>query len=87
MVPCSQTLLENEFVKSMGMMLLIAGGLIAAVGLVLLVAPKVPWLGNLPGDINYRGKNTSFHFPVVSCIVASVVLTLLLNIVLRFFRK
>lgn len=73
--------------KSVGLMLLVAGGVIAAVGLLLLIAPKIPWLGNLPGDIHYRGRNSSFHFPVVSCIVVSVILTLVLNIALRLFRK
>jgi uncharacterized protein YecE (DUF72 family) len=58
----------------------------------LLIAPKLPWLppssgeadygatsGNLPGDIHFRGKNTEFHFPVVTCIVVSIVLTVVPN--------
>jgi hypothetical protein len=73
--------------KSLGMVLLIAGCVTAAVGLALLVAPKVPWLGNLPGDIHCRGKNTEFHFPVATCIVISIVLTAVLNVLLRLFRR
>jgi len=73
--------------KSLGMLLLIVGGVTAAVGLALLLAPKVPWLGQLPGDIHYRGKNTSFDFPVTTCIVVSIVLTMVLNLVLRWFRR
>ena len=73
--------------KSLGMFLLIVGCVTAIVGLVLLVAPKIPWLGNLPGDIHYRGKNTSFHFPLATCIVVSIVLTIVLNLVLRMFRR
>lgn len=73
--------------KNLGTLLLIAGGVIAAVGIVLLVAPKIPWLGNLPGDIHYRGKSSEFHFPVVTCIVVSIVLTVVLNVVLRLFRR
>ncbi|MBT3194803.1 MAG: DUF2905 domain-containing protein [Verrucomicrobia bacterium] len=73
--------------KQLGMHLLIIGFFTAAVGLVLLVAPKIPWLGNLPGDIHYRGKSTEFHFPVVTCIVVSIVLTVVLNVVLRWFRR
>ena len=69
------------------MLLLITGCITAAVGLVLLFAPKLPWLGHLPGDIHYEGKNTSFHFPVVTCIVVSIVLTVLMNLVLRLFRR
>ena len=73
--------------KSLGLLLLIIGCVTAAVGLVLLIAPKVPWLGNLPGDIHYRGRNAEFHFPVVTCIVVSIVLTVVLNLVLRLLRR
>ena len=73
--------------KSLGMLLLVVGCITAVVGLVLLVAPKIPWLGNLPGDIHYRGKNSEFHFPVVTCIVVSIVLTVVVNAVLRSFRR
>lgn len=69
------------------MLLLIVGCVTAAVGLVLVLAPRIPWLGHLPGDIHYRGKNTSFHFPVVTCLVLSIVLTIVLNLVLRLFRR
>ena len=47
----------------------------------------VPWLGHLPGDIHYEGKNASFHFPMVTCIVLSIILTVLLNLVLRLFKR
>lgn len=73
--------------KNLGVLLLIAGLATAAVGLALLLVPKIPWLGHLPGDIHWRGRNTSFHFPVVTCIVVSIVLTVLLNLVLRLFRR
>ena len=73
--------------KSLGMLQLIVGCITASIGLVLLVAPKIPWLGHLPGDIHYRGKNTSVDFPVVTCIVVSIVLTIVLNIVLRLFKR
>jgi hypothetical protein len=39
------------------------------------------------GDIHYRGKHTSFHFPLTTCIVASIILTVVLNLVLRWFRR
>lgn len=73
--------------KNLGMLLLIVGCVTAAVGLVLLITPKIPWLDNLPGDIHYRGKSTEFHFPVVTCIVVSIVLTIVLNVVLKLFRR
>ena len=73
--------------KSLGMLLLIAGCTTAVIGLVLLIAPKMPWLGHLPGDIDYRGKHMSFHFPLTTCIVVSIILTIVLNLVLRLFKR
>ncbi len=61
--------------------LLIAIGLgTAALGLLAVAAAKLgfPRLGKLPGDIVYRGKNATVYFPIVTCIVVSVLLTLAL---------
>lgn len=73
--------------KNVAILLVTFGAVIILVGLALLIAPKVPWLGRLPGDIHCRGKNVSFHFPLTTCLVLSVVLTVILNLVLRLFRK
>lgn len=59
----------------MGKLLIIVGLLIAGVGLLMVLG--VP-LGRLPGDITVRRGNVSFSFPIVTCIVLSVVLTLVL---------
>ncbi len=60
-----------------GKILLMAGLAIAALGLLLMFGPKIPWLGRLPGDILIRRGNTTFYFPVVTCIILSVVITVL----------
>jgi hypothetical protein len=62
----------------LGKLLLVFGGAIVVAGAVLLLAGRfnLP-LGHLPGDIVYRGKNTVFYFPLTTCIVISVVLSLL----------
>ena len=65
----------------MGKFLIVLGLVIALVGV--LVSMGVP-LGRLPGDISFRRGNTSFHFPIVTSIVLSIVLTLLLSF---FFRR
>jgi hypothetical protein len=44
-------------------------------------------LGRLPGDIRIEGTNGSFYFPIVTSILVSIVLTLLLNIIIRLFHK
>lgn len=62
----------------LGKLLLVFGGASVVAGAVLLLAGRfnLP-LGHLPGDIVYRGKNTAFYFPLTTCIVISVVLSLL----------
>lgn len=67
----------------LGKTLILLGAALIVVGLIFVVAPKIPFLGKLPGDIHLRGKNWSFSFPVVTCIVISIVLTLLFNLFSR----
>ncbi len=59
-------------------MLVIIGLLIAAAGALLWSGLGRSWLGRLPGDINYSKGNFSFHFPLVTCLIISAILTLLL---------
>ena len=62
----------------LGKALLVLGGVIFLAGCVLLLAGKLHLpLGRLPGDIVYRGKNSVFYFPIVTCILISVVLSLI----------
>jgi DUF2905 family protein len=53
------------------------GVLIALLGLVLLVAGRIPWIGRLPGDIYMRRGNWTFYFPLATSLVVSALLTLL----------
>jgi uncharacterized protein HemY len=69
--------------NEMGKYLVIMGLLIAAVGVLLWSGVGRGWLGKLPGDINHTKGNFSLHFPIVTCLIVSVVLTLLLWL----FRK
>ena len=64
----------------MGKLLVVIGLLIACVGLLVMLG--LP-LGRLPGDVTYRRGGTTVYFPIVTCIVASVILTL----VLAFLRR
>ena len=69
------------------MLLLVTGGLIFTAGLILFFFEKIPWLGNLPGDIHIEGKKFSFHFPLMTCILLSVLITILINIIMKFLEK
>ena len=70
--------------SEVGRTLIVLGGIVVLVGLVLTLAPSVPWLGRLPGDILVRRERFTVYFPIVTCLVLSVVLTLVLNV---FFRR
>jgi DUF2905 family protein len=71
-------------VAEFGKILVFFGLLVALFGVILIFAGRthVP-IGRLPGDIVYRGKNTTFYFPLATCIVLSVVLSLVLYLVGR----
>ncbi len=66
----------------------------ALLGLLLVVADRVPgigsafsWLGKLPGDLTFKRDNVSFYFPIATSLFLSIVLSLLFYIVGWFFRK
>jgi hypothetical protein len=70
-----------------GRMLVFVGGLLLVFGLVLILAGKINLpIGRLPGDIVYRGKNTTFYFPLMTSILLSVILSLVLYVVNRMHR-
>jgi len=69
--------------SDVGRLLLVVGGLLAAVGLVMLLAGRVPFLGRLPGDIVYRKGGTTVYVPLVTCLLLSLILSLLLNLFRR----
>ncbi|MCC5919205.1 MAG: DUF2905 domain-containing protein [Cyclobacteriaceae bacterium] len=73
----------NSDFSQLGKFLMIGAGLLFVVGLILYFSPKIPWLGRLPGDISIKRENFSFHFPIVTSIVISIVLTLLLYLFRR----
>jgi len=64
--------------NDLGRLLVILGSVIVVTGIVLWTGFGKNWLGRLPGDIHYTRGNFSIHFPVVTCLILSLVLTLLL---------
>lgn len=65
---------------SMGKLLIAGGITMVLVGLVIMYGPRIPWLGRLPGDIRVEGKNGSFYFPIVTCIIISIILSIIMNL-------
>jgi len=73
--------------QQLGRTLVILGVVLLAAGALLYFSGKLPFrLGRLPGDIVHRGQNGTFYFPLVSCLVISVFLTLILWIINQFRR-
>jgi hypothetical protein len=70
--------------QDLGRFLVVFGAIAVVAGAVLMLAPRIPWLGRLPGDIVINRGPVSVYFPVATSIVISIVLTLLLNL---FWRR
>jgi DUF2905 family protein len=63
-------------VSEIGKLLIVFGVLIAVVGVVIVLAGRLPWIGRLPGDIYVRRGHFTFYFPLATSILVSIVLTL-----------
>jgi hypothetical protein len=63
---------------SLGKGLILIGLLITAVGVLFLFSEKIGWIGRLPGDITIRRGNFTVHFPLATCLIISVLLSLLI---------
>jgi hypothetical protein len=68
---------------ALGKMLIFLGTFIILIGLLLMIGDKIPFVGRLPGDIIIRKEKFSFYFPIATCILLSIILTLLFTL----FRK
>jgi hypothetical protein len=66
--------------------LVVLGLVLAGVGLVWILAPSIPWLGRLPGDIRIEWENFRFYFPLMTCLLLCLVLSLVVWL-LRLFRR
>jgi hypothetical protein len=75
--------IKLQAMSEIGKLLVFVGLGIVVVGALLWSGVGKGWLGQLPGDLHYSKGNFSFHFPIVTCIVLSILITLLL----RLFRK
>ena len=69
--------------QPLGRALILFGTILAVIGLLLLIAPKLPWVGRLPGDILIQRERFAFYFPLASCLLASLILSLVLWLIGR----
>jgi Protein of unknown function (DUF2905) len=77
--------MENQ--AGFGWILLIVGLFIAGIGLIWIIAPSIPWLGRLPGDIHYEGENVRIYIPLVTCLLLSLILSGLVWLIRWLFRQ
>ena len=73
-------------VDLIGKALLMAGGLLVLLGLLFIGLSGLPGLGRLPGDRVFHLGSATIHFPIVTMLLVSIVLTVILNLVIRLFR-
>jgi len=74
----------NPDLQPIGRALIFCGVILAAFGLVLLMVPRIPWVGRLPGDILIQRERFAFYFPLASCLLASLILSIALWLIGRF---
>lgn len=72
--------------QPVGKTLIVFWLIITGLGLVLLMAPKIPWLGRLPGDIFIQRDRMTLYIPLASCLLASLLLSFLFWLWSRFHR-
>jgi hypothetical protein len=72
--------------QGIGKVLALVEAFLVFLGLLLFFWQRIPCLGKLPGDIFLQKGSFQFFFPIVTCIVVSIVLTVILNLVFRLFR-
>ncbi len=73
--------------QGIGKILILGGAFLAFLGLLLVFWQRIPFLGKLPGNNIFMQKGSfQFFFPIVTCIIISIVLTVILNFVFRLFR-
>jgi hypothetical protein len=71
----------------LGKWLIIGGLVMALAGIVIWLLGRLPFFGNLPGDIRIQTQNVSCFIPIVSMIILSIIATIVLNIIIRIANK
>lgn len=69
--------------NGVGRTLILAGLVLVAIGAVISLVPRFPWLGRLPGDIYIKRENFSFYFPLATSVIVSLLLSLILWLIRR----
>jgi hypothetical protein len=72
--------------QNLGKSIVVIGSILLVIGLILWFAGnKFSWFGNLPGDIKVKSENFSFYMPITTMILVSIVLSIILWLIRKFF--
>ncbi len=72
--------------QGIGKILILVGAFTAFLGLLLVLWQRIPFLGRLPGDIFVQKGAFQFFFPVATCVIISILLTVIVNLVIHLLR-
>lgn len=78
-----KTSMENF--SAIGKSILLIGIIIAIIGALIMLSPKIPFIGKLPGDLYYKKKNITIYFPLATSILLSLLISLILYLIRKFF--
>jgi uncharacterized protein HemY len=69
-----------------GKNLIFFGVILILFGLIFSFAGKIPYLGKLPGDIYIKRENFTFYFPITTCILISIIISIIFYLISHFFK-
>lgn len=70
-------------ISALGKLLIFFGGFLILIGSIFLLSQKITWIGKLPGDIHIQKGNFAFYFPITTCLLLSLIISLLFWLVTR----
>jgi uncharacterized protein HemY len=73
-------------IEFFGKILIFFGVILIFLGLIFSLVGKIPYLGKLPGDIYIKRENFTFYFPITTCILISIILSVIFYLIFRFFK-
>jgi uncharacterized protein HemY len=73
-------------VDFLGKILIFFGAILIFLGLIFSFAGKIPYFGKLPGDIYIKKENFTFYFPITTCILVSIILSVIFYLISHFFK-
>jgi uncharacterized protein HemY len=73
-------------IEFFGKILIFIGAILIFLGLIFSFIGKIPYFGRLPGDVYIKRENFTFYFPITTCILISIILSVIFYLIFRFFK-